>query len=80
MSAVFLKRFYTGYFKMKFNQIDAIARTYGIRANDKVSKVQLIKSIQISEGNFPCIATAYEKLCEQTACRWREDCFTAVDH
>ena len=65
---------------MQFKQIDAIARTHGIRANDKVSKNQLIKSIQISEGNFPCIATAYEKHCDQTVCRWREDCFEGVSH
>jgi hypothetical protein len=38
----------------------------------------LIKAIQIKEGNFDCFATAYGGVCDQTGCRWREDCFAAV--
>jgi hypothetical protein len=63
---------------MNLKEIDAIARTYGIRANGDISKIQLIKSIQISQRNFPCIATAGAGECDQMACCWREDCFDAA--
>ncbi len=59
---------------MKSRGIDSVAEIYVFRA----SKIQLIRSIQISQGNVPCIATAYARECNQIACCWREDCFTAV--
>ncbi len=62
---------------MKLNNIEAIARTYGIRANN-LSDIELIKSIQVSQGNFDCIATAYGGECDQDGCHWREDCFDAA--
>lgn len=62
---------------MKLNNIEAIARTYGIRANN-LSDIELIKSIQASQGNFTCIATAYSGECNQEGCCWREDCFNAA--
>lgn len=62
---------------MKLNDIEALARTYGIRANN-LSEIELIKSIQISQGNFDCIATAYSGECNQGSCCWREDCFNAA--
>ncbi|MCX7066076.1 MAG: hypothetical protein NTW85_00005 [Methylococcales bacterium] len=59
---------------MKLRGLDTITKTYVFR----VSKIQLIKSIQISQGGVPCIATAYAGQCNQTTCCWREDCFDAV--
>jgi hypothetical protein len=40
---------------MNLLEIRAIAKTYGIH----LVKTELIKSIQRSEGNFDCFATAY---------------------
>jgi len=43
---------------MKMNEITAIAKIiYGI-VPDKLSKTDLIKTIQTKEGNFDCFATA----------------------
>jgi hypothetical protein len=62
---------------MKMNEITAIAKTYGI-VPDKLSKTDLIKTIQTREGNFDCFATAYNGECDQIGCCWREECFTAA--
>ena len=40
----------------------------------KMSKTDLIRSIQIKEGNTPCFKTA-DAPCDQTDCLWRNDCF-----
>lgn len=63
---------------MDLKEIDAIAKTYGIRSCGDVSKIQLIKNIQISQRNFPCIATAYTGECDQITCYWRDNCFAAA--
>ena len=62
---------------MKIQRVREIAREHGLDPG-KAEKVELIKAIQIEEGNFDCFATAYEGACDQTGCRWREDCFAAV--
>ena len=36
-------------------------------------KVDIIRDIQIKEGNFPCFRTA-EDYCDQLDCLWRSDC------
>jgi len=62
---------------MKLEQIRSIAKSHSINPG-KLSKTQLIKSIQTGEGNFDCFATAYDGECDQTGCSWREDCFDAA--
>jgi hypothetical protein len=42
-----------------------------------LSKTGLIRAIQKIEGNFDCFASAYDGICDQTGCIWREDCFEA---
>ncbi len=59
---------------MKLDQIRSIAKSRGINPS-RFSKTELIKSIQTSEGNFSCFATAYNGECDQTGCSWRENCF-----
>lgn len=36
-------------------------------------KADLIRTIQVAEGNFDCFGTA-ETCCDQRRCCWREDC------
>jgi hypothetical protein len=48
------------------------SRELGIK-DDRKSSVDLIKSIQIAEGNFPCYKTAHG-FCNQQGCMWRVDC------
>ena len=62
---------------MKIQRIREIAREQGL-ALGKAEKVELIKAIQIKEGNFDCFATAYEGVCDQAGCQWREDCFATA--
>ena len=62
---------------MKIQRVREIAREQGLDPG-KAEKAELIKAIQIKEGNFDCFATAYGGVCDQTGCRWREDCFSAA--
>lgn len=62
---------------MKIQRVREIAREQGLNLG-QADKAELIKAIQIKEGNFDCFATAYEGECDQAGCRWREDCFAAV--
>lgn len=59
---------------MKLQNIRAIAQQRGV-TTAKQDKIELIRMIQQTEGNFACFATAYDGVCDQTACLWREDCF-----
>lgn len=62
---------------MKIQRVREIAREQGLDLG-QAGKAELIKAIQIKEGNFDCFATAYDGVCDQTGCRWRADCFTAA--
>lgn len=59
---------------MNMKEITAIAKTIGIKTS-KLKKVNLVRVIQRTEGNFDCFASAYENVCDQTECIWRKDCF-----
>lgn len=58
---------------MNVQSIREIARRLDIRAG-RLNKTDLIRTIQTSEGNFPCFGTADAGVCDQTGCLWREDC------
>lgn len=62
---------------MKLDQVRAIAKSHGISPG-KQPKADLIKSIQINEGNLDCFASAASSECNQADCLWREDCFDAM--
>lgn len=62
---------------MKLEEVRSIAKSHNIKPG-KLSKTELIKSIQTAEGNFDCFATAYGGICDQMNCLWREDCIAAA--
>ena len=62
---------------MKLEEVRSIAKSRSINPS-KLSKTELIKSIQASEGNFACFATAYDGECNQAGCSWRGDCFESA--
>ena len=62
---------------MQMQEIRTIAKDIGLKTS-RVSKVDLVRSIQSAEGNFKCFATAADGVCDQTGCIWREDCFAAA--
>lgn len=62
---------------MNMMEIRGLARDHGIKAS-RTSKVELIRAIQVAEGNFNCFASAINGECDQSNCNWREDCFEAA--
>lgn len=58
---------------MNMQQVRAIAREQGVKTG-KLSKADLIRSIQLHEGNFDCFGRAPEGTCNQLNCLWRSDC------
>lgn len=59
---------------MNVQEIRDIARQMGLRPGKKL-KLELVRFIQHSEGNFECFATAMNSECDQLNCQWRKDCF-----
>jgi hypothetical protein len=57
---------------MKISEIKNIAKKMDIQPG-KMKKVDLIKTIQVKEGNWPCFETA-QNYCDQFQCLWRSDC------
>ena len=62
---------------MKMQEIREHAKDFGIKTA-RMSKVNLVKAIQDSEGNFSCFASAQDAECDQMTCMWRDDCFSAA--
>lgn len=58
---------------MNVQQVRERAKSFGIKAG-KAKKVELIKTIQLVEGNFACFGTAINGYCDQVSCLWRDDC------
>ncbi len=58
---------------MKMQEIREIAKPLGIKTS-RLSKINLVRAIQLAEGNFACFATATAGECDQLDCIWRGDC------
>jgi hypothetical protein len=54
---------------MTIYEIRVMAKNMGINPK-KMNKMDLIRSIQIKEGNTPCYKTA-DTSCDQTDCLWK---------
>jgi len=59
---------------MNVKDIKEMATKMGIKPG-KMKKADLIRSIQVTEGNTPCFQ-ARSSNCDQTACSWRADCMS----
>lgn len=62
---------------MQMTEIKTIAKQYSIKPG-KLKKADLIKQIQLAEGNFDCYATPANATCNQEGCLWRSDCLKAA--
>ena len=62
---------------MNMQEIREVAKNFGIKTS-RMSKAKLIQTIQVSEGNFGCFASAVNGDCDQTGCIWRDDCFSSA--
>ena len=58
--------------QMTMRELRAIARDLGMRTTN-LRKADLIRAIQLAEGNFDCFGKA-EDYCDQLSCLFRKDC------
>ena len=58
---------------MKLQEIREIARKFNM-THGGMKKVDLIRAIQLAEGNQACFGTGRAQQCGQKECAWREDC------
>jgi len=57
---------------MKLNEVQKMAKKHGITSFGK-TKANLIREIQLEEGNFDCFGTAIG-YCDQVTCCFRSTC------
>ena len=58
---------------MTLVEIKAIAKEKKVKIG-KLKKAELIKAIQIAEGNDPCFQASFAAECTVEDCLWRKDC------
>lgn len=58
---------------MKIDEIKQIAKQHHIKLG-KMTKSDLVRAIQVAEGNTPCFGSKNSSVCGQNNCLWREDC------
>ena len=57
---------------MNMLEIRKMAKNLGVKTYRK-KKMDIIRDIQVEEGNFPCFGTTKD-WCDQIDCLWRSDC------
>lgn len=60
---------------MKLQDIKEIAMSHGVKPG-KAKKVDLVRMIQVAEGNVGCYASEIAESCALVDCLWRGDCAT----
>jgi hypothetical protein len=60
---------------MNIKQVAEIAKKREVKLG-KLKKTDLIRAIQLQEGNFDCFGKATTGECDQLKCCWRSDCLT----
>ena len=59
---------------MKMMEIKEKAKLLDLKPG-RMKKADLIRAVQVEEGNFACFATNIDR-CDQTECCWKDDCLT----
>lgn len=59
---------------MKMKEIRQLAKNHDIKIPFAVTKIEAIRIIQKSEGNFDCFARAVDSYCDQQECIFYNDC------
>lgn len=60
---------------MNMKTIRHLAKSLKVETS-QLSKSDLIKKIQLAEGNFDCYGSASIGACDQLECAWRADCLS----
>uniref|UniRef100_UPI004057BA0F SAP domain-containing protein n=1 Tax=Candidatus Electrothrix sp. TaxID=2170559 RepID=UPI004057BA0F len=58
---------------MNIAEIKAVAKDRGVKPG-RMKKEDLVRAIQLQEGNPQCFNTSFAAKCEQDECLWRGDC------
>jgi hypothetical protein len=58
---------------MKLAEVRELAASRGLKV-DKLKKAEIIRLIQVAEGNSACFDTGKAAECGQASCLWRTDC------
>ena len=58
---------------MNITEVKAFAKSLAVKPG-KMKKEELIRSIQLAEGNSQCFNTNFSQQCGQDGCVWRTDC------
>ena len=58
---------------MKLPEVRELAAKRGLKT-DKMKKAEVIRAVQVAEGNTACFDTGTATECGQQSCLWREDC------
>ena len=58
---------------MKLDEIKEIAKQHNIKVG-KLKKTELVRAIQLAEGNEACFDSGKASECGQDECLWRVDC------
>jgi hypothetical protein len=58
---------------MKLEEIKVIAKQLDIKVG-KMKKADLVRAVQLAEGNDVCFETGKAAECAQDECLWRPDC------
>ena len=58
---------------MTVKDVKTKAKEMGLQLGSKMKKTDMIRSIQVAEGNSPCFQTGLTS-CDQKNCCWRSDC------
>ncbi len=61
---------------MKVTEIRERGQAMGMAGLAGLRKAELIRAIQLAEGNRECFGAAWRFDCPQLECCWRSDCLT----
>lgn len=64
---------------MDMHDLQKLAKQHFI-FDASLTKVELIRTVQASDGHASCFATAAIDTCSQLTCRWRADCLSALSN
>lgn len=59
---------------MKMKEIRQLAKGKNIKIPVTLTKIEAVRVIQKSEGNFDCFARSVSGYCDQTGCIFFDDC------
>ena len=57
---------------MTVREIRTLARQRGLKNYGRLKKADLIRALQVQEGNAPCFQAI--TACGEQGCLWRDDC------